>query len=79
LAEYLDDVIKPEEIPRELYDKTIESLPGKGRWGRLVVLCESDVQGSWLGAASKEKKGEVSLRYKSNEGLLVGEKECGEP
>jgi CRISPR-associated endonuclease/helicase Cas3 len=79
LAEYLDDGIKPEEIPQELYDEIIESLPGKGRWGRLVVLCESDVQGSWFGVASKEKKGEVSLRYKSNEGLLVGEKEYEEP
>lgn len=79
LAAYLDDGVKPEDVPQELYDKTVESLPGKGRWGKLVVLRESGVRDRWSGVALKGKKGEVSLLYISHEGLLLGEKECGEP
>ncbi len=79
LADYLDDGVKPEEITQEAYDRTVESLPGKGRWGKLVVLSETDVPGRWIGKVAKEGKGEVLLTYKSSEGLLLGEKEYREP
>ena len=76
LAHYLDDGVKPDEVPQALYDKTIETLPGKGRWGKLVVLSERVELGVWLGVASKEKQAEISVCYESAEGLLVG-KEYG--
>jgi CRISPR-associated endonuclease/helicase Cas3 len=78
LAQYLDDGVKPEGIPQELYDKTIESLPGKGRWGRLVVLCETDTPGKWASMGQKRDKQDIPIIYLTQEGFLVGNKECEE-
>ncbi|MEW8508848.1 MAG: CRISPR-associated helicase Cas3' [Candidatus Thiodiazotropha sp.] len=63
---------RPFDIPETEWERVLDELPAKGKWGVLLVLDDA-----LQGAAINGRNDSVAVRYSESEGLLVGD-ECGE-
>ncbi|MEJ2612689.1 MAG: hypothetical protein P8179_22190 [Candidatus Thiodiazotropha sp.] len=72
LTSRLKTAEKPAGVPATEWERIINELPAKGKWGVLLVL-NNELQGE----AVNGRGDKVAARYSEREGLLVGD-ECGE-
>jgi len=63
--------VTPSSVSEEELAACRERLPGKGRWGVLVVL-EQEGNGEWGGAVRDRRERSLPVRYSAEVGLEVG-------
>jgi len=68
-----DLITKPlatDEIPQEVIDACLETLPAKGKWGVLLPLIQNE-EGTWEGRATNGHGENICFRYSPIHGLIT--------